>query len=115
MKEISEVICREVKDPRITSMISVLNVSMSHDMRNAKVAVSIFGGNELENLKSLEALNSAAGFVSSIASKSLRLKWAPRIHFVQSHAIEESVEMYFKLKDIVKDEKIDESDELPPA
>lgn len=105
MKEISDVILNDVKDPRITSMISILNVSMSNDMKNVKVAVSIYGNNEIENLKSLEALNNAAGFISSIVSKGLRFRWAPHIQFERSNSIEEGVAMYFKLKELAKDER----------
>lgn len=103
MKEIGDIITREIKDPRLKSMVSVLEASMSNDMRTLKVTVSIYGPNEVENLKTLEALNNASGFISSLASKSLRLRWAPEIEFVRSHAIEESVNMYFKLKDLDKD------------
>jgi len=105
MKEISEIILREVKDPRITSLVSILETSMSSDMKNVRVVVSIYGNNEIENLKTLEALNSASGFISSIVSKGLRLRWAPSIHFENSNSIEEGVSMYFKLKELNNDEK----------
>lgn len=111
MKEIGEKIMQDVKDPRLTSMISVLDVSMSNDMKNVTVTVSIFGNNELENLKSLEAINSAAGYISSVVSKELRLRWAPTIHFERSNAIAEGVSMYFKLKELTKDDAVTESDE----
>lgn len=113
MKEIGEIINQELKDPRLKSMVSVLDASMSNDMRSLKVTVSIYGPNEVENIKTFEALDNAAGFISSLASKSLRLRWAPEIHFERSHAIEDSVSMYFKLKDLKKDvdntEKTEES------
>ncbi len=115
MKEISEIISRELKDPRIISMVSVLDASISNDMRHVKVTVSIFGNNEIENLKTFEALNSASGYISSIVSKELRLKWAPRIHFESSNSIEEGVSMYFKLKEITNNEKLAEKDELPES
>jgi len=106
MKEISEVIFREIKDPRLTSMVSIVNCSMSNDMKNLKVKVSIFGGTELEQLKSLNALNNAAGFISSLISKSLRLRYAPIITFEKTDSISSGVDMYFKLKEMTKDEKI---------
>ena len=102
-KEIGEIIMRELKDPRLLSMVSVLDASLSGDMRSAKVTVSIFGTNELENMKTMEALNAASGFVSSIVSKSLRLKWSPQIKFERSHVIEDSVSMYYKIKEIADD------------
>lgn len=107
MKEISEVLMNDVKDPRMTSMISIVDASMASDMRNLKIMVSIYGTNELENLKTFEAINSAAGFISSQVSKSLRLKYAPRITFEKTNSIEQSVSMYFKLKEIKSNEEPD--------
>ncbi|MGC8769921.1 MAG: 30S ribosome-binding factor RbfA [Brevinematia bacterium] len=107
MKEISEVIFREIKDPRLTSMISVVECSISSDMRNLKVKVSIFGGSEIEQLKSLNALNHASGFISSIVSKSLRLRYAPNITFEKTDSISNGVDMYFKIKELTKDEVSD--------
>lgn len=113
MKEIGEIISREIKDPRLKSMVSVLEASLSSDMHTLKVTVSIYGPNEVENIKTLEALENASGFISSLASKSLRLRWAPEIHFERSHAIEESVNMYFKLKELDKDVDNFEKTEKP--
>lgn len=105
MKEISEVIFRELKDPRMTTMISIVECSMSSDMRNLKVKVSIFGGTEIEQLKSLNALNHASGFISSVVSKSLRLKYAPSIKFEKTDSISNGVDMYFKLKELANEEE----------
>ncbi len=103
MKEISEVIFKEIKDPRLTTMVSVVECSMSNDMKNLKVKVSIFGGTEVDQLKSLNALNHASGFISSIVSKSLKLRYAPKISFEKTDSISTGVDMYFKLKELTKD------------
>ena len=104
MKELSNIIQTEVKDPRLVSMVTVVDVSMSPDMRNVTVVVSLFSQNEMDNLKSMEALNAASGFISSTVSHELRLKWAPEIKFERTHSIEEGVSMYFKLKELTKNE-----------
>jgi ribosome-binding factor A len=105
MKEISEVIMREVKDPRIISLVSVVDADMSSEMRSAKILVSIYSGNELDNLKTLEALNSAAGFISSVVSKSMRLPHAPHLTFERTNSIEMGVTMNVKLKEILDNEE----------
>jgi ribosome-binding factor A len=120
MKEIGDIIMKEIKDPRVMSLVSVLEAKLSNDMRSLRVTVSIYGPKETDNIKTLEALNNASGFISSLASKSLRLRWAPEIIFDRSHSIEESVSMSNKLKDLDKDvekyeetaEDTDESDQL---
>ncbi|MGC8764355.1 MAG: 30S ribosome-binding factor RbfA [Brevinematia bacterium] len=109
MKEISEVIFKDLKDPRLTTMISVVECSMSGDMKNLKVKVSLFGGTEIEQLKSLNALNHASGYISSIISKSLRLRYAPSIKFERTDSISSGVDMYFKLKELVNGEEFQDS------
>ncbi len=110
MKEISEVIFKDLKDPRLNTMISIVECSMSSDMRNLKVKISIYGGTETEQLKSLNALNHASGYISSIISKSLRLKYAPSIKFERTDSISSGVNMYFKLKELVDEEEIHTSE-----
>lgn len=109
MKEISEVIFREIKDPRLTSMVSIVSCCISSDLRNLKVRISIYGGTEVEQLKSLEALNHASGFISSKVSKALRLKYAPRISFEKTDSISNGVDIYFKLKELARNEEYRDS------
>ncbi|MCX7882509.1 MAG: 30S ribosome-binding factor RbfA [Brevinematales bacterium] len=102
MKEIAEVIMTEVKDPRLTSMVSVLEVDMSEDMRHAKVMVSIYGEKKSDNIKTFEALESSAGYISSVVSKALRLRYAPKLSFEWSKAMAVADEMGQKIKEAMK-------------
>ena len=42
-REVSNIIQNEIKDPRLTAMVSVTDVKVTRDLRYAKVFVSIFG------------------------------------------------------------------------
>ena len=56
-KEVSNLIQNEVKDPRLTAMISVTDVEVTRDLSYAKVYVSIFSNSKEEkeeNLKSFK-------------------------------------------------------------
>lgn len=106
-REISEIIQRELKDPRMTAMVSILDVSISKDLRNVKVVVSLFSESEKGNMNTLEALNHASGFISSIISKNLRMRTAPDIQFIYSDSIARGIDMYHKLKDLQNDTKSD--------
>lgn len=99
MKEIAQVIMLDVKDPRLTSMVSVLEVDVSEDMRHAKVIVSIYGEKKSDNYKTFEALESSSGYISSVVSKSLRLRYAPELRFEWSQAMVIADEMGRKIKD----------------
>ena len=60
-KELSSII-RELKDPRITTVISVVNVSVTKDLKFAKAYISVFGDAEVQK-GVLDALKSASGFI----------------------------------------------------
>ncbi len=77
-KSISEII-RRLKDPRITSMVSVLEVKVSRDLETAKVYVSCFGGDAEETLA---ALKSCAGFIRhEIRNEYRELRSVPELNF----------------------------------
>lgn len=45
-REISRIISREIKDPRIHQMTSVVSVEVTPDLKFAKVFVSVLGSDE---------------------------------------------------------------------
>ena len=61
-KEISNIIQNDLKDPRLSQLISVTDVNVTKDLRYAKVRISVMGSEEDKN-NSIEGLKSAAGFI----------------------------------------------------
>jgi ribosome-binding factor A len=86
-REISELILRELRDPRLDEFVSVTEVSVSPDLKYARVFVSSFGGQEKER-QILEALSSAAGFLRSELAKKVRIRRMPELHFQWDNSIE---------------------------
>ena len=78
-REISSLIQNDVKDPRLTAMISVTDVKVSKDLRYAKVYVSIFCNSEEEKKSNLEALKSASGFIRKTVGQKINLRHTPEI------------------------------------
>ena len=62
-KVVSTLIQNEIKDPRLTAMISVTGVEVTRDLSYAKVFVSIFANSDEEKENNLKALKSASGFI----------------------------------------------------
>ncbi len=60
-REIGEIVMRELKDPGINAMISILDVKMSKDYEVAYVKVRIFGSDKKDIVKTLDALRRSAG------------------------------------------------------
>lgn len=86
-QEISELLQRQVKDPRLGSFITVTAVDTSSDMRHAKVFVSRLEGQEEKN-ETLGVLASAAGFFRKELAARLRLRRIPELSFQWDDSLE---------------------------
>jgi ribosome-binding factor A len=86
-QEISELLQRQVKDPRLGNFVAVTEVSVSPDLRYAKVFVSCIGSEE-EKREALSGLMAASGFFRSRLAKRLRLRRIPELSFHWDDSIE---------------------------
>jgi ribosome-binding factor A len=78
-EEISRIIGRGLKDPRI-GMVSITDVEVTPDLRRARVFVSVFGDDD-EARATLEVLERATGFVRREIGRHLRLRYVPDLEF----------------------------------
>jgi len=85
--EISELLQRQVKDPRINQFVAVTEVSISADLKYAKVFVSCMGSEE-EKQAMLKGLGAASNFLRKQLSKRLRLRRIPELNFEWDDSIE---------------------------
>jgi len=86
-REISELLQRQVKDPRLGSLIAVTEVETSADLKYAKVFVSCMSSDE-EKKDILKGLASAAGFLRKELTGNLKLRRIPEFSFYWDDSIE---------------------------
>ena len=86
-QEISELLRRQVKDPRLGNLVAVTGVSTSPDLRHAKIFVSRIGSEE-EKQEILSVLAAASGFFRNELAKRLRLRHIPELSFQWDDSIE---------------------------
>ena len=86
-REISELLERQVNDPRLSRLISVTEVSLSPDLKHAKVFVSTLGS-EINREDMLAGFNNASGFLRKELASHLRLKRTPQLSFHYDDSIE---------------------------
>lgn len=106
--EISDMILREIKDPRI-GFVSITDVEVSPDLRHAKVYISVLG-TESERKSSLAGLRSAVGFMRREIGSRLRLKYTPDLSIVYDNSIEHGSHI-LELIDSVVEKKSEDSHE----
>ncbi len=85
--EISDLLLRETKDPRLSGYISINSVQTSPDLRHAKVLVSCVCDEEKKK-EILEALHHSSGFFRSELAKHLKMRRVPELHFTWDTSIE---------------------------
>lgn len=108
-KELSTLISREIKDPRINPMTSVVHVEVAPDLKTAKVYISVLGDEESKQ-STLRGLKSAASYMRGQLAKSLNLRNTPELTFVIDNSIEYGVHMSKLINEVNKDLVRDESD-----
>jgi ribosome-binding factor A len=98
--EISILLAGELKDPRILGLVTVTEVRLTPDLRQARVFVSVMG-TEAEQASTLEGLDAASGFVRRELTERLRLRRAPEIHWV----LDKSGEYGARIEDLLRQVK----------
>ncbi len=86
-RECAEIL-RELKDPRIPEFISITRVSVTKDLKYAKVYVSIFQQN-CDKEAAIKGLTSSAGFVRREIGRRVQLRYTPEFTFVLDEGIKQ--------------------------
>ena len=97
-QEVSKMLLNELKDPRI-GFVTVTEVSVTGDLREATIYVSLFGKPE-EKKQTLEALNKAKGFVRTELGKVLKIYYTPEISFKEDSSLDNGMHIDSLLKKI---------------
>lgn len=90
-KEVSDIIRNNIKDPRLTAMVSVTSVSVTKDLRYAKIFVSVFSNNEEEKNNYFLALKNSAGFVRKELGHRINLRYTPEVLFELDNSIDKGM------------------------
>ena len=110
-KELSRIISREIKDPRIHSMTSVVSVEVTPDLKQCKAYISVLGDEE-EKKDTLAGLNSAVGFVRKELARSINLRNTPEIKFIMDDSIGYGVLMSKKIDEVTSQIKNEDGDNV---
>lgn len=102
----------ELKDPRISKMLSVIKLDLSNDLSHCKVYVSAVEGTD-KTVSSIEGLKSAAGFIRHEVASRVKLRKTPEFHFIADDSIAYSANINKILKEQLgdKSEKVAEKGE----
>jgi ribosome-binding factor A len=107
---VSSAILLEMQDPRVRD-VTVINVEVMPDMRQAKVHVSIMGDEKKQTL-ALRGLQNAAGFLQQRIADRIDTRYVPRLSFVLDKGVKQSIEISRILSEVLPTEdQFDAGDE----
>ena len=111
-EEISALMMREMKDPRVR-LASVSSVRVTSDLREARVMVSAVG-EDAERHAVVTAMRHAEGFVrAQLGNRLENLRFIPRLHFELDESIAYSVHISAMLRDLGASQDDARPDEEP--
>jgi ribosome-binding factor A len=102
-EEISRLIVRSVKDPRI-GFVTVTRVKVSDDLRQAKIYVSPPQAAAPQRQDALMGLRSAAGFLRGELGRNLSLRYVPTLLFLLDDSLEEELHLAALFRKIENDQ-----------
>ena len=103
-------IIRELKDPRIAVMTTVVAVEVATDLKTAKVFISVLGDDRAKE-ETMAGLNSARGFIRKELAHTVNLRNTPELFF----EYDESIEYGMKLSKMIDDLHVGDSNNSEEA
>ena len=110
MRELSNSIRGEIKDPRIHPMTTVVAVEVAPDLKTAKAYISVLGDEKAQK-DTIAGLKSAEGFIRRALAKSINLRNTPEIKFILDQSIEYGITMSKKIDEVMATQSSEEENE----
>lgn len=111
MRELSNIIRSEIKDPRIHPMTSIVTVEVAPDLKTCKAYVSVLG-DEAAQADTIKGLKSAEGYIRTKLASNINLRNTPQIQFILDQSIEYGVTMSKKIDEINRNDAIRRGEEV---
>ena len=92
-QEISLLLARQIKDPRLDGVISITQVKTTSDLRNARVFLSVLGDSTAKQ-SALEGIQSAATYLRRELRDRLAMRYVPFLSFAMDNTLDEADHLY---------------------
>ncbi len=100
-------ILRDIKDPRVSKMLSIIKVQVTNDLSYATFYVSAIEGKEMTD-SSVKALKGAAGYIRRELGNRVKMRKVPEVRFVADDSIAFSAHLSSILNSFEGGENADE-------
>lgn len=110
---ISDVIRKDTRNPHINSLLTVTRVDITSDLHYAKVYVSVIGS-DIQKKQTIDALQSAAGFIAVNCSKQVVMRYFPQLTFKLDDSVDKHMRIEMLLQEIGTEQKAREQHPQEP-
>ncbi len=110
-EEVSTILTRQIKDPRLNAVISITRVVSTNDLRSARVYISVMGNKQTQH-EALEGIRSAASFVRREIRNRINMKHTPFLSYELDSSIDEADKL-FRLMNKVRPSDADPESSSP--
>ena len=107
-EEISTLLARQIKDPRLNGVISITRVVTSGDLRSARVFISVMGNQETKQT-ALDGIQSAASFLRRELRGRINMKHTPFLSYQLDDSLEEADQVLRLMNQIRTDDPVSET------
>ncbi len=114
-QELSMLISREVKDPRVDMMATVTRAIVATDLKTCKVYISVYG-DEQKKEETMAGLKSSEGFLRRMLARNLNLRNTPELFFILDESLDYAMYMSGRIDELSREENAHSAgDEGPEA
>lgn len=100
---VATVLQRDVADPRIDGLVTVTRVTVSPDLREARVFLSLLGGTRTP-ATTLQGINSAGRHIQAEVAENLAMRFAPHLSFHLDESLKKQAEILAKIKQTMEED-----------
>ena len=115
-ESVSDTIANRLNDPRIEGFVSVTEVDVSSDLRNADVFLSVMSDNEAVRRRTFVAIEHAAKRIQTRLGRRMTSKFCPRLDFHEDTKIKNTLDTLKVIEEAAREfkekdaQKLEESD-----
>lgn len=112
-RELSGLIRTELKDPRVSPMLTVASVEVSRDLSVAKIYYALFDPEE--RVETQDALVRASGFLRRQLARQMNTRSVPQLRFFYDDSAEKGAYMSALIADAVASNSTDDEEQAESA
>jgi ribosome-binding factor A len=102
---VSDAIANHLSDPRIEAFVSVTRVEVSADMRIANVYLSMFGGTEVVQKDTFNAIMHAKKRIQVILAERIKSKFCPTLNIHRDEQFKKALETMLLIDKLAEESK----------